>query len=165
MPTSKPECGGTPWQAARRAGGEERGALTLTRRAFLGQATVGAAAIAGLGSSDIAWSRVLPPGPPRQVRFGAERAYIGDIVQLFVRLEHDGPVELRLWGQEGWSETRRGQAVDGQVELHWQVARQAVPSRPGLHPVHLVARALPDGRWITARAPLSVLVHRFAFGL
>lgn len=136
----------------------------LTRRAFLGSASVGVVAFSGVLGAGVACSRALAAPLPR-VHFGRERACIGEQVPLLGWLGKDGPVELRLLGQTGYRATLAAQAVRGRFEVAWPVARQAVPDTPGLHEVRLEARSLPDGRWIAARTPLSVLVHRFAFGL
>jgi hypothetical protein len=139
----------------------------MTRRAFLGQGACSVVlATTMIGPVSAVAETLL--SPPAEVRFGTDRAFVGDRVKLFAQLPGRGPIHFRLVGSEGWSGVQVAEEASPlarSVELIWRVERTSVPLRPGVHPIQLMARRGERGRWIAATAPLEVLINRFAFGL
>jgi hypothetical protein len=140
----------------------------VTRRAFLGgTAAAGAGAVlaTGLTGGDVLAG--LLPAVFAEVRFGQERAFVGDQVALQVRLGigANEELELRLCGPAGYVETLSLSLAGETGEVIWRVPRAAVPLHPGVHPITLEARRSPWGSWHAAAAPLEVLINRFGFGL
>jgi len=98
--------------------------------------------------------------------FDAERVFVGDALTLQAYLPGAREVRFRIEGPGGWrAEVVATTDADGTARCPWRVPLGAVPGRPGVHRLRILARRERGGLWVPGALPLEVVINPFAFGL
>lgn len=145
-----------------------KGGSELSRRGFLRAATAATGLVAACATelpSALAVVRSAE-GRSRWSSFGPERAFVGDELTLQASLGDAGGGDFRVEGPGGWHTELRGTlGSDGLTRCVWRIPLEAVPPRPGLHRLWLLARSGAQRRWVRSAQPLDVVINPCAFGL